>query len=165
MFLPPSLLFICYLNPRPTQIGVIQASYSIGYAGSILFVSHFAEKSHKPRWVAAGAAAVAISCLLPLFPHFALWLPAYRETRPLDNPSDISGDSTSPYHDASLCHLGDDDAAASSPSWKCGVDSDDPLAGVASPHPHHSTMGQKQVILRHLILQFPTSKGVREVSE
>jgi sodium-independent organic anion transporter len=63
-----------------TQIGVIQASYSIGYAGSILFVSHFAERSHKPRWVTAGALAVSLSCLIPMIPHFYIWLPVHRNS-------------------------------------------------------------------------------------
>ena len=86
------------------QIGVIQASQSIGYAGSILFVSHFAERSHKPRWVAAGAAAVGVSCLLPLFPHFAVWLPAYRYAA--QSVDDGSSGTTSISEIDGLCRSG-----------------------------------------------------------
>jgi len=56
-----------------SQMGIIQAAYSFGYSGSILFVGHFA--SNKPRWVSTGTIFVALSCFLPLICHFVIWAP------------------------------------------------------------------------------------------
>ena len=117
---------------------MIQASYSVGYAGSILFVSHFAEKSHKPRWVAAGAAAVAISCLLPLLPHFALWLPAYRDATSLSQ-SDNGVDAASlDKHAGLLCQIGGTSAA----SFECPSSTSDAAKSGVSLDPKYSSSNE-----------------------
>ena len=119
---------------------MIQASYSIGYAGSILFVSHFAEKSHKPRWVSAGAVAVAISCFLPLIPHFFIWLPAHRELFHLTSRSSLEN-VDAVILERGLCIIGESDSTSSG----CPSSPEEQAFGGSTSTSSHSNGDENQI--------------------
>ncbi len=77
----------------------------------VLFVTHFGQKSHRPRWIATGAIMIGVAYLICSLPHFL--------ADPIDPRSLLAGGTGRTGNTRGVCNLHNDDDKNDTTSWQC----------------------------------------------
>ncbi|XP_046583921.1 solute carrier organic anion transporter family member 2A1-like [Haliotis rubra] len=112
-----SATLLTYVNSQVTTLerqfgftsaetGIIMASNDIGYMLVVVFIAHFAHRSHIPRFMSASVMLFGISGLICCLPHFLFGM----EQSPSEEPNQefVSSNATSQSRVYGLCSLAND---------------------------------------------------------